>query len=215
MNLLLSTCLQQRQSHENLFSSFSIVSIVLCYNFKYIKLRVNRDQYIINNCEKVIIQFYSTCSFLKMIDTLYLVRVVVACSLVPYQVVGGTSTHHNIHYLVQQKNNKHDMMNDTNISSSRITDGRRAKPTQEWESNFKSTLNRLSTQYLLLLRAASSELALEEEAFFDGNQRVGGSTGGNGGGVGGGGGEGGGGGDSMGTNRGVGGGSTSDPRGEF
>lgn len=35
-------------------------------------------------------------------------------------------------------------------------------PSQEWESNFKSTLNRLATQYLLLLRAASSEVALEE-----------------------------------------------------
>ena len=36
-------------------------------------------------------------------------------------------------------------------------------PSQEWESNFKSTLNRLATQYLLLLRAASSEVALEDK----------------------------------------------------
>ena len=32
----------------------------------------------------------------------------------------------------------------------------------EWKANFKSALNRLSTQYVLLLRAASSEVALEE-----------------------------------------------------
>ena len=51
------------------------------------------------------------------------------------------------------------------------------KASQEWESNFKSTLNRLSTQYLLLLRSASSEVALEEESNGgeEGNGAVGGS----------------------------------------
>jgi hypothetical protein len=33
---------------------------------------------------------------------------------------------------------------------------------QQWEKSFKSTLNRLSTQYLLLLRTASSELVLDQ-----------------------------------------------------
>lgn len=33
---------------------------------------------------------------------------------------------------------------------------------KEWKTNLNATLNRLSNQYLTLLRAASSEVALEE-----------------------------------------------------
>jgi hypothetical protein len=51
-----------------------------------------------------------------------------------------------------------------------------SQSSQEWTANFKSTLNRLSTQYLLLLRAASSEVALEE----DSNDEVGDGGGGGG-----------------------------------
>jgi len=36
------------------------------------------------------------------------------------------------------------------------------KPSQEWKASLNSTLNRLSNQYLTLLRAASSEMALDE-----------------------------------------------------
>lgn len=35
-------------------------------------------------------------------------------------------------------------------------------PSQEWRASLNSTLNRLSNQYLTLLRAASSEMALED-----------------------------------------------------
>ena len=36
------------------------------------------------------------------------------------------------------------------------------EPSQEWKKTLNSTLNRLSNQYLTLLRAASSEMALED-----------------------------------------------------
>ena len=36
------------------------------------------------------------------------------------------------------------------------------KAAKEWKTNLNATLNRLSNQYLTLLRAASSEVALEE-----------------------------------------------------
>jgi len=36
------------------------------------------------------------------------------------------------------------------------------EPSQEWKKTFNSTLNRLSNQYLTLLRAASSEMALDD-----------------------------------------------------
>ncbi len=52
------------------------------------------------------------------------------------------------------------------------------KSVQEWESNFKSTLNRLSTQYLLLLRSASSEIALEEVSLSNNMEGTGGGQGG-------------------------------------
>ena len=35
-------------------------------------------------------------------------------------------------------------------------------PSLEWKTSLNSTLNRLSNQYLTLLRAASSEMALED-----------------------------------------------------
>jgi hypothetical protein len=35
-------------------------------------------------------------------------------------------------------------------------------PAQEWKASLNSTLNRLSNQYLTLLRAASSEVALDD-----------------------------------------------------
>ncbi|GFH48177.1 hypothetical protein CTEN210_04653 [Chaetoceros tenuissimus] len=45
------------------------------------------------------------------------------------------------------------------------------KAAKEWKTNLNATLNRLSNQYLTLLRAASSEVALEEAQV---DQRAGG-----------------------------------------
>lgn len=45
------------------------------------------------------------------------------------------------------------------------------EPSQEWKKTLNSTLNRLSNQYLTLLRAASSEMALEDAQI---DQRAGG-----------------------------------------
>jgi len=60
------------------------------------------------------------------------------------------------------KERKFDSMNNADMSSS-------AETSAKWKSSVKSSLNRLSNQYLTLLRAASSEVALtaveeEEEA---------------------------------------------------
>lgn len=46
----------------------------------------------------------------------------------------------------------------------------------QWESDFKSALNRLAKHYLLLLRAASSEVALAEESVDNGEDENGGGT---------------------------------------